>query len=76
MSKTIIRRWNMTEQEALRILLLMAGDWLETIDPSYAEESLELDVQGGQAQEALSIATQLRSRLLAGQLNPEGQYYF
>ena len=54
------------EQEALRILLLIAGDWLETIDPSYAEESLDIDVQGAQVQGVLIIAENMRERLSRG----------
>jgi hypothetical protein len=54
------------EQEALRILLLIAGDWLETIDPSYAEESLDIDVQGAQVQGVLIIDENMRERLSRG----------
>ena len=54
------------EQEALRILMLMANDWLETIDPSYAEESLDIDVQGAQVQGVLIIAENMRERLSRG----------
>ena len=50
----------MKEQEALRIVLAMANDWLETIDPGYAEEVLNIFVQGGQVQEALGIVEKLR----------------
>ena len=55
------RIWShMKEQEALRIVLAIANDWLETIDPGYAEEVLNIFVQGGQVQEALGIVEKLR----------------
>ena len=46
---------HMTQEEAMRIVLLMAGDWLETIDPSYVEGDLGLSIQ--EVKEAMAKVT-------------------
>jgi coenzyme F420-reducing hydrogenase alpha subunit len=42
-----------TNVEALQIVLTIASDWMETVDPSYAEDVLGLNMQSGEVARAI-----------------------